>query len=469
MTLTLITASLATVAVESMLYGVFLVLAASSMYLHLGRIASQQSNSFGSGSVWAYFTPVILGSLCVILTVTGHWILTVTRLFDAFVNFLDGQEPLLYYSDLSLTTEVVKTAFLIATLIISDILFSPVAPFLGSAELYSVAGPGVVYELTQLGTSTVFVARLSRWISADYAFTGVFFYLHEARITASLGAGSSRLRAHITPIFLGAVVVSCTTTVHWILTVTRLFDAFISYMGGAVPLLFYANLSEPSEVVKTAVLIATLITSDVLFVYRLWMVWGYNYYVIIIPSMAVLGLCVSGVGIVYTLSQLSVGNTIFVSKAAQWIAADYSFTFACVLFSVYGDTSLQSGNTYGGGNLMRVLATIVESAAIYTAWVVAFFISYEVTSNLQYTFVDTLCQVAGVAYMMINVRVSLGWAQTAHQSQGTSSAGGIASRRGPVDHSYVMRPVAVDITRVVQKEDDMGQPVKPRVSSDYNV
>lgn len=46
-----------------------------------------------------------------------------TRLFDAFVNFLDGQEPLLYYSNLSLKTEVVKTAFLIATLIISDILF----------------------------------------------------------------------------------------------------------------------------------------------------------------------------------------------------------------------------------------------------------------------------------------------------------------------------------------------------------
>lgn len=88
------------------------------------------------------------------------------------------------------------------------------------------------------------------------------------------------------------------------------------------------------------------------------MVWGYNYYVIIIPSMAVLGLCgmsclsrglstaradsciVSGVGIVYTLSQLSVGNTIFVSKAAQWIAADYSFTFACVLLAFYGDTGV---------------------------------------------------------------------------------------------------------------------------------
>jgi len=192
--------------------------------------------------------------------------------------------------------------------------------------------------------------------------------------------------------------------------------------------------------------------------------------VIVIPVLAVLGLCVSGVGIVYQLSQLSTGNTVFVSQAAHWITADYSFTFVT---NVYSSTLIawrvwrasRMTGSYGGGNLMRVLATIVESASVYTAYVVAFFIAYELTSNIQYTLVDTLCQIAGIAFMMINVRVSLGWAQQAHPSQITSS-GGIASRRN-VEQSYVMRPVAVDITRVVHKEDDLGQPVK-RVSSDFN-
>lgn len=328
MTLTLITASLATVAVESMLYGVFLVLAASSMYLHLGRIASQQSNSFGSGSVWAYFTPVILGSLCVILTVTGHWILTVTRLFDAFVNFLDGQEPLLYYSDLSLTTEVVKTAFLIATLIISDILF----------------------------------------------------------------------------------------------------------------------------------------------IYRLWTVWGHNYYIIIVPCCTVLGLCVAGPGVVYELTQLGT-STVFVARLSRWISADYAFTFVT---NVYSSTGIawrvwrarqHTGSAYGGGNLMHVLATIVESAAIYTSYTIFFFAAYQSDSLIQYPAIDTLCPIAGIAFMMINVRVGLGWAQRAHPSM-TSS--GITSRPGgrTAQQSYAMRPVAVDISQVVHKEDDLGQPVK-RASSDF--
>ena len=48
--------------------------------------------------------------------------MTIVRMFDAFVHYKQGQAPLLYYADLSMTTEVVKTAFVVSTLIISDIL-----------------------------------------------------------------------------------------------------------------------------------------------------------------------------------------------------------------------------------------------------------------------------------------------------------------------------------------------------------
>ena len=42
------------------------------------------------------------------------------RLFDAFVNFQGGAEPIIAFADLSRLTEVVKTAFLVATVLISD-------------------------------------------------------------------------------------------------------------------------------------------------------------------------------------------------------------------------------------------------------------------------------------------------------------------------------------------------------------
>lgn len=86
-----------------------------------------------------------------------------------------------------------------------------------------------------------------------------------------------------------------------------------------------------------------------------------------------------------------------------------------------------------------------------------FFGTYQAENNVQYVAVDTLCPIAGIAFMMINVRVGLGWAERAH----STLSSGINSRR--LEHSftqsYGMRPVAVDISKVVQSHDDTGLPV----------
>ena len=48
--------------------------------------------------------------------------MTVYRLFEAYVGFENGAAPALYYADLALPTEAVKTAFCVTTLMICDIL-----------------------------------------------------------------------------------------------------------------------------------------------------------------------------------------------------------------------------------------------------------------------------------------------------------------------------------------------------------
>lgn len=42
------------------------------------------------------------------------------RLFDAFIHYMGGKEPIIVYADLSRTSEVAKTGFLIITVLISD-------------------------------------------------------------------------------------------------------------------------------------------------------------------------------------------------------------------------------------------------------------------------------------------------------------------------------------------------------------
>ena len=53
---------------------------------------------------------------------------------------------------------------------------------------------------------------------------------------------------------------------HWILTVYRLFQAFVNYRGGTDALFFYANVAFASEVGKTALLVSTVLVSDAMIV-----------------------------------------------------------------------------------------------------------------------------------------------------------------------------------------------------------
>ncbi|KAH9934677.1 uncharacterized protein B0H18DRAFT_483966 [Fomitopsis serialis] len=317
-----------------------------------------------------------------------------------------------------------------------------------------------------ISVNLVTVAVESLLYGVFLALTSASFYILINRALSQPSShGRSRLASFLTPVMFGSIAITVTVTAHWVMTVIRLFDAFVHFEEGQAALLYYSDLALTTEIVKTAFIIATVIISDILLVYRLWIVWGHNYFVIIIPSLTVVGLSIAGPGVVYQLSQLNAGSSVFVTDVNRWISADYSCTFVTNVYSTFGIAwkvwrvrQPQGSRSYGGGNLQRVLAMMVESAALYTSYAIFFFVAYQVNSNIQFTAIDSLCPIAGIAFTMINVRVGLGWAQRAHQSSQISSSG-IGSRRA-AEQSFAMRPVAVDITHVVHREDDLGQSVK---------
>ncbi|PCH35876.1 hypothetical protein WOLCODRAFT_140118 [Wolfiporia cocos MD-104 SS10] len=268
---------------------------------------------------------------------------------------------------------------------------------------------------------------------------------------------------YTSPMFLGAVALLTTISAHWFLTCTRLFQAFVHFDNGTDPLLFYADLRQLTEVVKTGFLMASLVIGDAMVIYRLWTIWNHNLYVIIFPACTLVGLTVCGVGITYQFTQYTIGEDVFISAAGRWITSDCVFTlctnvYSSVMIAWRVWNSHRSVKSYGGGNLMKVLATFVESAALYTSWTIFFFASYQSHSNLQFTAVDVWPSMSGIAFMLINTRVGLGWAQTASTFSGISS---IASGNNPrPEQPYPMRPLAVNITREVNKNDDRDNSIE---------
>ncbi|EED82387.1 predicted protein [Postia placenta Mad-698-R] len=268
-------------------------------------------------------------------------------------------------------------------------------------------------------------------IAIESMLYGIFLVLASSAIYLHL----SRARSHH----------SSFPRVHWILTVTRLFAAFVNFHGGNDPTYYLSNLSFATEIVKTAFFVVTLIISDVLFIQRLWIVWGYNNYIIILPVCTFLGLCDS---LDLNFSQWQDPESYINVRVWEW--AQYSRSQSAAGYTL--TTALLSSQ--------RVVVTVVESATIYSydsgerldyrAYTIFYFVSYQVRSNIQFTAIDTLCTVCGITFMLVNVRVGLGWAQRAQSSTNPSSH----SSSGSNATSFRMRPVAVNITRVVDETYD---------------
>lgn len=109
---------------------------------------------------------------------------------------------------------------------------------------------------------------------------------------------------------------------------------------------------------------------------------------------------------------------------------------------------------------------------ILRSYTIFFLGTYEAKSNLQFFTIDTLCPIAGIAFMLINVRVGLGWAQRASAqtpSTGvTFGRGGSTSGTTNTGNSYTMRPLAIDVTTAIHR--DMGDEVEQsQMKTDYGV
>ncbi|KZT01339.1 uncharacterized protein LAESUDRAFT_664142 [Laetiporus sulphureus 93-53] len=313
-------------------------------------------------------------------------------------------------------------------------------------------------------------------VSMEAFFYGIFFVLsvssiyllvHRQRQLQGRNATSGLIFRALcrTPMFIGAVILSVTITAHWALTVTRSFKAFIYYEGGTEPLDFYGNLKQLTEVIKTGFLMATLVVGDSMVIYRTWIIWNRRLIVTIFPLCTLAGLTACGVGITYQFTQYYPGENVFVSAAGRWITSDCVFTLCTNVYCTFMIAfrvwrSHISVKSYSGSNLMGVLATFIESAALYTSWTLFFFISYQSGSNLQFTAVDTWPSMSGIAFMLINVRVGLGWAQTSEKTTTRHTVSAVSGHRSGETSSFAMRPLAVNITTVIDQEEDYELPAK---------
>ncbi|KAJ7251669.1 hypothetical protein C8J57DRAFT_670386 [Mycena rebaudengoi] len=267
---------------------------------------------------------------------------------------------------------------------------------------------------------TILPAKLTSLVLESYLY-GILVLLSTSTLyffaTRRTLAGKTRApRHHFTSlVFLGIASLFLVVTAHWAIVIYQAFFAFI-HLGTVVGEdLFYADLSQPSELAKAALFFAAVLLGDTLVTYRLWIVWGQHRYIAVVPVLALVGSGVTSAGTLYVFAQWdhSLRGHPFYNISRPWVTSGFIFSFLTNIYSTgliaFRIRKFKHVGSGSESRLLGFLAILVESAALQTFWFIVFSITQLAESDLDFIFADSFPVILGISNMLIHARVGLGW------------------------------------------------------------
>uniref|UniRef100_A0A8H8CG87 Uncharacterized protein n=1 Tax=Psilocybe cubensis TaxID=181762 RepID=A0A8H8CG87_PSICU len=242
--------------------------------------------------------------------------------------------------------------------------------------------------------------------------------------------------------------------------IVRAVNAFVDspQPGGALE--YYGNLSDPLQAAKTAVFVLLTLVGDAFVIYRCYIIWSRQWWIVILPLLCWCGTGVGGFGATVAFSRAAPGAAVFLPAIVPWITSFISMTLAtnilCTLLIGYRIEKIRrglKGASVTGSAAQSAVIMIIESAAIYSTAVICLMITYQLGSNAQYTVLDLTSPLIGITFTIIILRVSLGIStkQLSTYSSNHNLTGG-PSR--PTDIRFQQRsmPVNVKVSHLVEMD-----------------
>ncbi|KAI0656480.1 hypothetical protein C8Q70DRAFT_921621 [Cubamyces menziesii] len=242
------------------------------------------------------------------------------------------------------------------------------------------------------------------------------------------------------PLITANILLILTITVHWLIGMRRFFIAIVNHKETKQAGDFLENLSEGLEIARTAVLFVDMLLGDIVITYRTWLVWRRDHRVVIIPCFTIAGLVASGIGLLYVFKTLNPSAGIFASTLGPWVlgycvatsgkpSSEDSPMIAYKICSINHLTRKTGLMQASGGSLLVTI--FVESAALYSTWATLFVIFYLTRSPLQTVGSGCGPSMIGISFMLITVRVGLGWSQESKFGAGPALPGSGRGGHGP--------------------------------------
>jgi len=243
-------------------------------------------------------------------------------------------------------------------------------------------------------------------------------------------------------LILAAVIMFLLNTTVLAISFSRADDAFIldrDEPGG--PIADLELLAQWKEVSRTALTCTYFVLADAILIYRCWIVWAKNAWIVVLPLILFLGSATVDIFMVVTMAGLHDGASIFVISLHNWITAVISLTLAqniivtsLIVFRIWRVNMSTAASA--AGSLRPVMSIILESGVLYVASLFIFLMTYLAGSNSQYIMVDCINPMIGITFSLLIVRVGLGLPSAHDQTSYFRS-----------QQTHQLRPMSIAVSR----------------------
>ncbi|KAF8968800.1 hypothetical protein BDZ97DRAFT_1790714 [Flammula alnicola] len=243
-------------------------------------------------------------------------------------------------------------------------------------------------------------------------------------------------------------------TSHISLVLDRLIQAFVVHVnddGGAI--LYLANIATPLNRSKDMLYVSLIVLGDMIIVWRCFMVWNKNYYVVALPVIMVLGTAISGYGAIGRYFTPDPYETASIRWAQAMLSVSMVTNIIVTLLTAgriwYLSRSLGAMSFGPSQTRYRsVILLILESGMFMSISKMIEFILFQLAPddgldglNALYIPMDCMPQIMGICPAFIMLAVSRGLT-----SEGTEAYGGrhvgTSTLGGPGTTNYVLKPMA---------------------------
>ncbi|KAJ6514591.1 hypothetical protein DFH09DRAFT_1099548 [Mycena vulgaris] len=194
-----------------------------------------------------------------------------------------------------------------------------------------------------------------------------------------------------------------------------------------------------SEIIKVILFFSSMLIVDSLIIYRLWIIWGLNCYVIIFPMFTLMGTFVTSIGNVPEFAQWEprLREALFYKESKPWTATGSILSLLYSFLSILVESAALQ--TYA---LMDPHINSVLTRSSTRLWLCFNTITQLANSDTELIPSDTFPVIIGVPNLLIHARVGLGWSQDSaapRKTQGTlQEVTWVKYERGKAKGKYYM-------------------------------